>query len=109
MIGGFILGGAVGNANVLIRALGPSLTPLGVTGALVDPTLELHDGNGALIQSNDNWQDSQQSEIEATGLQPQNDLEFALFETPAPGAYTEIVAGKDGLTGIALVEVYRLP
>ena len=109
MIGGFILGGGGGNANVLIRALGPSLTPLGVTGALADPTLELHDGNGAIIRSDDNWKDSQQSEIEATGLQPQNDLESAIFETLAPGAYTAIVAGKDGLTGVALVEVYRLP
>ena len=109
MIGGFILGGAAGNANVLIRALGPSLTPLGVTGALADPTLELHDGNGDIIRSDDNWKDSQQSEIEATKLQPGNDLESAIFETLAPGAYTSIVAGKDGLTGVALVEVYRLP
>jgi plastocyanin len=109
MIGGFILGGASGNANVLVRALGPSLTPLGVDGALADPTLELHDGNGAMIASDDNWKETQQSEIEATGLQPQNDLEPAMFKTLAPGAYTAIVAGKDALTGVALVEVYRTP
>jgi uncharacterized repeat protein (TIGR03803 family) len=109
MIGGFILGGGVGNANVLVRALGPSLTPLGVAGALVDPTLELHDENGAVIRSDDNWKDAQQSEIEATSLQPGNDLESAIFETLAPGAYTAIVTGKNGLTGVALVEVYRLP
>jgi plastocyanin len=109
MIGGFILGGGGGNANVLIRALGPSLTPLGVTGALADPTLELHDGNGAMIANDDNWKDAQQSEIEATRLQPQNDLEAAMFKTLTPGAYTAIVAGKDGLTGVALVEVYRVP
>ena len=109
MIGGFILGGANGDANVLIRAIGPSLTPLGVAGALSDPTLELHDVNGALIESNDNWKDTQQSEIEATELQPQNDLESAIFKTLAPGAYTAIVAGQGGLTGVALVEVYRLP
>jgi uncharacterized repeat protein (TIGR03803 family) len=109
MIGGFILGGGTGNANVLIRALGPSLTPLGVTGALVDPTLELHDENGAVIRSDDNWKDAQQSEIEATSLQPGNDLESAIFETLAPGAYTAIVTDKNGLTGVALVEVYRLP
>ncbi len=109
MIGGFILGGADGNANVLLRALGPSLTPLGVSGALADPTLELHDGNGVLIQSNDNWKDAQQTEIEATGLQPSNDLESALFETLAPGAYTAIVAGKNDTAGVGLVEVYRLP
>jgi plastocyanin len=109
MIGGFILGGGGGNANVLIRALGPSLADFGVTGALADPTLELHDGNGALVQSDDNWKETQQSEIEATGLQPSNDLESAIFETLAPGGYTAIVAGKGGLTGVALVEVYRLP
>jgi plastocyanin len=109
MIGGFILGGAEGNANVLIRAIGPSLAPLGVSGALADPTLELHDENGAVIRSDDNWKDAQQSEIEATSLQPGNDLESAIFETLAPGAYTAIVTDKNGLTGVALVEVYRLP
>jgi hypothetical protein len=109
MIGGFILGGGTGNADVVIRALGPSLTPLGVTGALADPTLELHDANGAIIGSDDNWKESQQSEIEATKLEPQNDLESAMFETLAPGAYTAIIAGKGGLTGVALVEVYLLP
>ena len=109
MIGGFILGGESGNANVVVRALGPSLTAFGVTGALADPTLELQDGNGALVQSNDNWKETQQTEIEATGLQPTNDLESAVFETLAPGAYTAIVTGKGDLTGVGLVEVYRLP
>ena len=109
MIGGFILGGESGNANVVVRALGPSLTAFGVTGALADPTLELHDQNGALVQSNDNWKETQQTEIEATDLQPTNDLESAMFETLAPGAYTAIVAGKDDLTGVGLVEVYRSP
>ena len=93
----------------MVRALGPSLTAFGVTGALADPTLELHDGNGALVQSNDNWKDTQQTEIEATGLQPTNDLESAIFETLAPGSYTAVVAGKDDLTGVGLVEVYRVP
>ena len=73
------------------------------------PDLELHDENGALIQDNDNWKDTQQTEIEATGLQPTNDLESAIFQTLAPGAYTAIVAGKDDTTGVGLVEVYRLP
>jgi plastocyanin len=108
MIGGFILGGGGKEVDVVVRALGPSLTAFGVTGALADPTLELHDENGALIQDNDNWKDTQQAEIEATGLQPTNDMESAIFQTLAPGAYTAIVAGKDDLTGVALVEVYRL-
>ena len=108
MIGGFILGGGGKEVSVVVRALGPSLTPFGVTGALADPTLELHDENGAVIQSNDNWKDTQQTEIEATGLQPTNDLESAIFRTLAPGAYTAIVSGSGDLTGVALVEVYRL-
>jgi hypothetical protein len=108
MIGGFILGGGAKDVSVVVRALGPSLTPFGVTGALADPTLELHDENGAVIQSNDNWKDTQQTEIEATGLQPTNDMESAIFQTLAPGAYTAIVSGSGGLTGVALVEVYRL-
>ena len=109
MIGGFILGGESGHASVVVRALGPSLTAFGVTGALADPTLELRDGNGALVQSNDNWKETQQAEIEATGLQPSNDLESAVFEMLAPGPYTAVVAGKGDLTGVGLVEVYRLP
>ena len=80
-----------------------------MTGALADPTLELHDGNGALVQSNDNWKDTQRTEIEATGLQPTSDLEAAIVQTLAPGAYTAIVAGEGDLTGVGLVEVYRLP
>jgi len=109
MIGGFILGGESGNASVVVRALGPSLSQFGVAGALADPTLELRDENGVLVQSNDNWKETQQTEIETTGLSPTNDLESALFETLAPGAYTAVVAGKGDLTGVGLVEVYRLP
>ena len=109
MIGGFILGGANGDLNVLVRALGPSLTALGVDNALADPTLELHDAQGTLIQSNDNWKDMQESEIEATGLPPTNDLESAIFATLAPGAYTAIVAGNGDTSGVGLVEVYSLP
>ncbi len=108
MIGGFILGGGGGNVSVLVRALGPSLTQFGVTGALADPILELRDENGALIQSNDNWKDSQQTAIEMTGLEPSKDLESAVLSTLGPGAYTAIVAGEGDLTGVGLVEVYRL-
>ncbi len=109
MIGGFILGGDTDTSNVLIRAIGPTLTDFGVAGALEDPTLELHDAQGALISSNDNWMDDQKDEIEATGLAPQDELESAILETLAPGAYTAIVAGQSGGTGVGLVEVYRLP
>ena len=111
MIGGFILGpDEAQNANVLVRAIGPSLAAFGVTDALADPVLELHDANGALITSNDNWTDSaQMADIEATGLAPTDNLESAILMTLAPGGYTAVVAGSGGSTGVALVEVYRLP
>ena len=106
LIGGFILGGNSGSAKVLIRAIGPSLANFGVPNALSDPTLELHDGNGALLQSNDNWKDHEQA-IAQTGLSPNDLSEAAIFAELAPGAYTAIVAGK-GSTGVALVEVYQV-
>lgn len=109
MIGGFILGGGGADARVLVRALGPTLTQFGVAGALANPTLELRDGNGTLVQGNDDWKDTQQTEIEATGLQPPDELESAILGTLSPGAYTAIVAGQGDLTGVGLVEIYRLP
>jgi hypothetical protein len=84
LIGGFIIGGT-GNKIVLLRALGPTLTQFGVSGVLADPTLELRDGTGALVTSNDNWKDTQQSAINATGLAPPNDLESAILHTFTPG------------------------
>ena len=111
MIGGVILVGAVPQ-RVIVRAIGPSLGSVGVTGALQDPTMELHDGDGTLIASDDNWRDTQQAEIVATGLQPTNDLESAIVATlpssPSGIGYTAIVRGVNGTTGIALVEFYAL-
>lgn len=116
MIGGVIVGGgAGGGARVVLRALGPSLTDAGVQDALPDPTLELHDENGAVVASNDNWKvndqtgQSQEFEVRATRLAPANDLESAIVTTLAPSLYTAIVRGKDIGTGVALVEVYNLP
>ncbi len=111
MIGGFILGpDDAPNANVLVRAIGPSLAAFGVTDALADPVLELHDANGTLIASNDNWTDSTQAaDIEATGLAPTNDLESAILMSLPPSSYTAVVSGSEDSTGVALVEVYRLP
>jgi hypothetical protein len=109
MIGGFILGNGSGAARVVIRAIGPSLGQFGVAGALQDPTLELRSASGVLVQSNDNWKDSQQAAIEATGLGPANDSEAAIVATLPQAAYTAIVAGKNGTTGVALVEVYQVP
>ena len=108
MIGGFILGNGSGNARVLIRAIGPSLIAAGVPNALADPILELHNSNGDIIAANDDWKDTQQAEIEATGIPPSDDRESAVVRTFVPGAYTSIVRGKNSTTGVALVEAYQL-
>jgi len=105
LIGGFIVEGSA-NKQVLLRALGPTLTQFGISGVLADPTLELHDGSGALITSNDNWKDTQQAAIAATGKAPPNDLESAILHTFTPGNYTAIVRGKNNTTGVGLVEAY---
>jgi WD40 repeat protein len=113
MIGGLIVGGGSpsGVDKVIVRALGPSIP---VTGALANPTVELHDENGNVIAFNDDWKtrsdgSSQQAEIEATSIPPSNDLESALVQTLQTGSYTAIVRGKNDTTGIGLVEVYHLP
>jgi PKD repeat protein len=107
LIGGFIVGGP-DSSTVLVRGLGPSLAQAGVADALADTTLDLHDNNGVLIQSNDNWADTQQSEIEATGVAPSDAREAAILQTLAPGNYTATVAGKNGGAGVGLVEIYKL-
>lgn len=108
MIGGFILGNADLPALVVIRAIGPTLAQSGVNGWLADPVLQLHDANGVLIRSNDNWRDTQEAEIAATGLAPEDDTEAAIATTLPPSTYTAIVAGKNGGTGIGVVEVYHV-
>ena len=105
MIGGLILGGGTGVSTVLVRAIGPSS---GVPGALADPTLGLYNSNGVLLRGNDDWRESQEAEIQATGIPPPNNSESALIALLLPGNYTAIVAGKERNTGIALVEVYNL-
>lgn len=108
MIGGVVLGGGVGQRMTLIRALGPTLaqSPFNVGGALTNPTLMLVDANGSVVASNDDWKSSQESEIRATGLAPLNDREAAILTTLPPGNFTAIVSGKNGQTGIALVDVF---
>ncbi|HEY1768870.1 MAG TPA: matrixin family metalloprotease [Chthoniobacterales bacterium] len=108
LIGGFIIGGSE-NKPIIVRALGPSLGAAGVQGALSDPLLELHDGNGNLLQENDNWGSGANAQtIAAEGFAPKNAKESAVTATLPPGAYTAIVRGVNGATGIALVEVYDL-
>jgi hypothetical protein len=107
MIGGFIVGPQETVATkVVVRAIGPSL-PL--NNALQDPVLELHNANGAITATNDDWQsDPAATEIQAENLDPKDSRESALLRTLAPGVYTAIVRGKNNSTGIGLVEVYNL-
>jgi hypothetical protein len=116
MIGGFIVQGT-GAKRVIIRAIGPELTQYGINDALANPTLELHNGNGALIASNDNWQttilggiitSSQVSDIQNSGHPPTVASESAIIANLQPGNYTAIVRGVSNTTGVALVEVYDL-
>jgi hypothetical protein len=106
-IAGFIVTGG-DPKRVIIRAIGPSLRGAGISNALQDPTLELHSSSGSLIASNDNWKDTQQAEIQASGLAPADDRESAIVRTLSPGAYTAILRGKSGASGIALIEGYDL-
>jgi hypothetical protein len=109
MIGGFILEGT-STINMVVRGMGPSLAQFGLTPVLADPALELHDSNGATLVSNDNWQDDSASaaQLISLGLAPQNGKESALVLSLPPGAFTAILAGKNGGTGIGLVEIYNV-
>lgn len=90
----------------MVRALGPSLAQFGLTNVLPDPTLELHDSSGAIIATNDDWEDASNSQSIPSGLRPTNGLESAIFTTLNRGAYTAVLRGYNNSTGIGLVEVY---
>ena len=108
MIGGFIAGNQTGQA--IVRGIGPSLTPFGIANALADPTLALHDAQGVLIASNDDWRDSpDRAAIEAAGLAPPHNKESALLASLTPGNYTAVVRGRNDTVGVGLVEAYSLP
>lgn len=106
-IGGFIITGSAPK-RVILRAIGPSLTQSGIVGVLADPVLELHGPAGFGTVINDNWRDTQEGEIQATGIPPTNDLESAIVATLNPGAYTAIVRGKNNTSGVGLIEIYDL-
>jgi subtilisin-like proprotein convertase family protein len=108
VIAGFTLGGQDGGDRIVVRGLGPSLAAVGVTNALADPMLELRDGNGALLVSDNNWQDDsgQAAELTAAGLAPANPLESAIAATLPPGLYTALLSGMNNSAGVGLVEVY---
>jgi hypothetical protein len=110
LIGGFIIGkNAAGVANVIVRAIGPSLSTSKITDPLPDPTLELHDANGSLIAFDDDWQDTQGAIISSAQLAPPNARESAIFATLASGDYTAVVRGKNRATGVGVVEVFNIP
>lgn len=108
MIGGIIIGAEDEDGPVLTRALGPSLASAAILDPLLDPTLELHDANGAVIASNGDWADTNKAAIMATGLAPTKDAESAILATLPAGAYTAVVHGAGSTTGVGLVEFYRL-
>jgi hypothetical protein len=116
VIGGFMVQGAQ-TKSVIIRAIGPELTQYGVPNALANPTLELHNGTGALIASNNDWATTiiggiitanQVHDIQASGYVPADGRESAIIADLPPGNYTAIVRGVNSTTGVALVEVYDL-
>jgi len=108
VIAGFLLGGHAGEGRIVVRGIGPSLTASGVTNPLANPTLELRDNNGALLASNNDWQDNpaQAAELTAAGLAPTNPLESGIAATLPPGLYTALLAGVNNGTGVGVVEVY---
>ena len=107
MIGGFIVAG--NTATVALRAIGPSLGAVGISDPLADPFLELHNCDGDIVDSNDNWMDSpdKQTFID-DGLAPTSEKESVVLGLLAPGGYTAIVSGANGGTGVALIEAYNL-
>ena len=111
MIGGFILGGGTMNARVAIRGIGPSLASSGISNALTDPTLELHDSNGTTLIANDDWEDDPVSASQLTfyNLGLQDSRESGIFSSLPPGAYTAILAGNGIGIGIGLIEIYNIP
>jgi hypothetical protein len=110
MIGGFIVGNNQPTTKVIVRAIGPSLAGQNVPGPLQDPVLDLHDGNGTLLASNDNWQDDPgAAEIRTDQLAPGDPRESATLQTLTRGNYTAIIRGVNNTTGVALVEVYNVP
>jgi phospholipase/lecithinase/hemolysin len=108
MIAGVIIGNG-DSPIVVLRAIGPTLASSGIANPLLDPTVEFHNGNGAMIALNDNWKEGQLQALNATRLAPTDDREAAVVAFLAPGNYTAVVRGKANTTGVALVEAYRVP
>jgi hypothetical protein len=110
LIGGFILGGTTGTPQIVIRGLGPTLAAAGITGALADPIITIANQNGSTLASNDDWQDdaAKAAMIAAAGLAPTANPESAVILQLPPESYTAILSGKNGATGVGLIEIYNL-
>jgi hypothetical protein len=110
VIAGVLLSDENGDDRIIVRGLGPSLSDSGLSPVLANPTLELRNSDGALLVSNNDWQDNaeQAAELTAAGLAPGNQLESGIAATLSPGLYTALLAGLNEGTGIGLVEVYDL-
>ncbi|PZR75005.1 MAG: hypothetical protein DLM73_06415 [Chthoniobacterales bacterium] len=111
MIGGFQLGGGSNNLQIAVRGIGPSLSQFGLSNLLANPVLELRDSNGAVLAANDDWQSDPVSagNLTAKGLGLQDPKESGIFTSLPPGAFTAILTGASGGTGIGLVEIYNVP
>jgi hypothetical protein len=109
MIGGFIVRGNGGQARLMVRAIGPSLASSGITEPLADPRLEIRNSNGALLAENNDWRDSQEAEILSSSLAPSDDREAATMISLGSGAYTAILQGNGGTSGVGLLEFFKLP
>jgi hypothetical protein len=110
VIAGFVMSADSGTDRVVVRGLGPSLIPFGLSPVLANPTLELRNSNGSLVVTNNDWQDNpvQAAEIAAVNLAPANNLESAVIATLPPDLYTALLAGLNNGIGLGLVEVYDL-
>ena len=106
LIGGLIVTGETGQLKALIRGIGPSLS---INDKLQDPTLELFNANGDSLAFNNNWRDTQEADIQGTGIPPSDDLEAAILTTFAPANYTAMLRGASDTTGIGVVAIYGLP
>jgi hypothetical protein len=106
---GIILEAADRRTKIVARGLGPSLAASGVPYTLTDPTLQLCDGNGTVIASNDDWKETQQEQIKALGFAPSDDRESALVTALVPGRYTAILSSKRHGMGVGLIQLYSLP
>ena len=110
VIAGFLLGNSDGNGRIAVRGIGPSLSAAGVSNPLANPTLQIRTPNGDLVVSNDNWQDDseQAAALTAEGLAPADEREAAILRALPAGAYTALLRGENGATGVGLVEIYDL-